>query len=148
MQKHYSDALTSYDIYSYQAMSDRSANRPKGVWKVGNIFRVAEQERSEQRKEKWTKISGVGRRDTSRHARNSFDFPFTGPKRTSGTSGRQCIKDSSDIGNRSKLLFPNPHLCVATAIHDFPPTSTCSFHPSIPTTTPSPILCPFFCCCF
>lgn len=91
-------------------------------------------------KEKWTKISRVDEKDTSRHAWNSFDFPFTGPKRTSGTSGRRCIKDSSDIGNRSKLLFLDPtplRIYRRPRFHDFLPTSTCSFHPSTPTPTPN-----------
>lgn len=50
--------------------------------------------------------------------------------------------------NYSSSSSPPHTLCVPipAAVHDFPPTSTCSFHPSTPTSTPGrpPILLSFF----
>lgn len=94
---------------TYEGWSDQRSANGSEVSEGSGIFSGSWRENDEKGvAEKWTKISGVDRKDTTRHARNSFDFPFTGPRRTSGTSGRQCIKDSSDIGNRSKLLSFDP----------------------------------------
>lgn len=79
-------------------------------------------------KEKWTRDKPPRRWKKTRADTLGIHLilPFTGPKRTSGTSGRRCIKDSSDIGNRSKLLLHGPlrtpraphHAGVSTTVHD------------------------------
>lgn len=124
-------------------------DQAKGGFKGRDIFTVVERARRDAMEEKWTKINRVDGKDTARHARNSFDFPFTGPIRTSGTSGRRCIKDSSDIGNRSKLLSLRPtplRIYHRSRFYDFPPNFDLLFSPFDPDHVhhPIPVPRPYF----